>query len=66
MKGMFEKCLTKDALDLILTSRTYMFGWVIVARHLHFHIYYLFVVPDVIRQMKIIIAASMALCHILK
>jgi hypothetical protein len=25
-------------------SRTYIFGWVIVSRQLHFHIYYLFVV----------------------
>jgi hypothetical protein len=39
-----------DALVLIRSpaSRTYMFGWVIVSRQLHFHIYYLFVVCDVL------------------
>jgi hypothetical protein len=33
------KFLTNDALD----PRSYMLGWVIVSRQLHFHVYYLFV-----------------------
>jgi hypothetical protein len=37
-----EKILSNDALDLIWSpaSRPYIFGWVIVLRQLHFHIYY--------------------------